>query len=58
MKIHAINTSDGYHSSYDNIKDFIIAFNNDYINSETVYLFTEEQKKEMNEMKQQIKEKK
>jgi len=55
MKIHAINMNDGYHLTYNSIEDFIMDFNDGLISSETINLYTEEQKEEVNKIKQQIK---
>ena len=47
--------NDGYHLTYNSIEDFIMDFNDCLISSETINLYTEEQKEEVNKIKQQIK---
>ena len=54
MKLYAVNVETGYSLSYINLEDFIMDFNNGLISSETINLYTEEQKSEMNKLKQTI----
>ena len=54
MKLYAVNIETGYSLSYINLEDFIMDFNDGLISSETINLYTEEQKSEMNKLKQTI----
>jgi len=54
MKLYAVNVETGYSLSYINLEDFIMDFNDGLISSETINLYTEEQKSEMNKLKQTI----
>jgi hypothetical protein len=54
MKLYAVNIETGYSLSYINLEDFIMDFNDGLISSETINLYTEKQKSEMNKLKQTI----
>ena len=54
MKLYAVNIETGYSLSYINLEDFIMDFNDGLISSETINLYTEEQKSEMNKLKKTI----